>query len=99
MAIGATVFEVGPFQGVRDAIHGLGGGAVSFQPATNLGIPLEALAVPLGILLIVMLWRTEVTTAGAWTWRRTGLLLGLVGAAAWPLAALADRYFGMSVIP
>lgn len=99
MAIGATVFEVGPLQGVRDAIHGLGGGAVSFQPATSLGIPMAALTVPLGLVMIVLLWRTRVTTAGAWTWRRTGLLLGLVGAVAWPLAALADRYFGMSVIP
>ena len=99
MAIGATLFEVGPLQGVRDAIHGLGGGAVSFQPATSLGIPMAALTVPLGLVMIILLWRTQVTTAGAWSWRRTGLLLGLVGAVAWPLAALADRYFGMSVIP
>ncbi len=99
MAIGATVFEVGPLQGVRDTIHGLGGGAVSFQPAASLGLPLWGLTVPLGVVMILWLWRTQVTTAGAWTWRRTGLLLGLVGAAAWPLAALADRYFGMSVIP
>lgn len=99
MAIGATVFEVGPLQGVRDAIHGLGGGAVSFQPVTGFGVPMAALTVPLGLVMIALLWRTKVTTAGAWTWRRTGLLLGLASAAAWPLAALADRYFGMSVIP
>ena len=98
MAIGATLFEVGPLQGIRDTIHGLGG-AVSFQPATSLGIPMAALTVPLGLVMIALLWRTKVTTAGAWTWRRTGILLGLVGVAAWPLAALADRYFGLSVIP
>jgi uncharacterized membrane protein YedE/YeeE len=99
MAIGATIFEVGPLQGLRETIHGLGGGAVSFQPAKNLGIPLWALTVPLGIVMIGLIWRTKVTTAGAWTWRRTGLLLGLVGAAAWPLAALADRQFGLSIVP
>ncbi len=99
MAIGATVFEVGPLQGVRDAIHGLGGGAISIEPAQILGVSLGVLTVPLGLVTILLLWRTRVTKAGAWTWRRTGLLLGLVGVAAWPLAALADRYFGMSVIP
>ncbi|NIR96651.1 MAG: YeeE/YedE family protein, partial [Gammaproteobacteria bacterium] len=36
---------------------------------------------------------------GAWTWRRTGVLLGLVGAVAWPLAMLVERPFGLSIIP
>jgi sulfur relay (sulfurtransferase) complex TusBCD TusD component (DsrE family)/uncharacterized membrane protein YedE/YeeE len=94
--LGATLFEVGPLRGLRDAVHGLGG-AVSFN-ATSLGLPLWELLVPLGVLLIVFLMRTETTKAGAWTWRRTGLLLGLVGVAAWPLAALVERPFGMSVI-
>src|SRR3990170_9094154 len=97
LMLGATLFEVGPLRGLRDAVHGLGGGAVSFN-ATSFGLPLWALLVPLGVLLIVFLMRTETTKAGAWTWRRTGLLLGLVGVAAWPLAALVDRQFGMSVI-
>lgn len=97
MMLGATLFEAGPLRGVRDAIHGIGG-AVSFNPATSLGIPLGALSIPLGLLLIFFLLRTETTQAGAWTWRRTGLLLGLLGAVAWPLSALVERQFGMSVI-
>ncbi len=97
MMLGATLFEAGPLRGLRDAVHGLGGGAVSFN-ATSLGLPLWALLVPLGAALIFFLSRTETTKAGAWTWRRTGLLLGLVGVAAWPLAALVERGFGMSVI-
>ncbi|MBI3570934.1 MAG: YeeE/YedE family protein, partial [Gammaproteobacteria bacterium] len=96
MMLGATLFEAGPFRGLRDAVHGLGG-AVTFN-ATSLGLPLWALLVPLGAALIFFLMRTETTKAGAWTWRRTGLLLGLVGVAAWPLAALVERQFGMSVI-
>lgn len=99
MAVGATLFEVGPLQGLRDAIHGLGGGTVSFQPLTNFDMPMAVLTVPFGLIMLLLVWRTKVTTAGAWTWRRTGLILGLVSVAAWPLAALADRYFGMSVIP
>ncbi len=96
MMLGATLFEVGPFRELRDAVHGLGG-AVSFN-ATSFGLPLWALMVPLGAVLILLLSRTETTKAGAWTWRRTGLLLGLVGVAAWPLAALVERPFGMAVI-
>jgi hypothetical protein len=96
LMLGATLFEVGPLRGLRDAVHGLGG-AVSFN-ATSFGLPLWALMVPLGAVLILLLSRTETTKAGAWTWRRTGLLLGLVGVAAWPLAALVERQFGMSVI-
>ncbi|MEK6592542.1 MAG: YeeE/YedE family protein, partial [Pseudomonadota bacterium] len=96
MMLGATLFEAGPLRGLRDAVHGLGG-AVTFN-ATSLGLPLWALLVPLGAALILFLMRTETTKAGAWTWRRTGLLLGLVGVAAWPLAALVERQFGMSVI-
>lgn len=95
LMLGATLFEVGPLKGLRDAVHGLG--AVSFN-AASLGLPLWALLVPLGVLLVVFLMRTETTKAGAWTWRRTGLLLGLVGVAAWPLSALVERQFGMSVI-
>ena len=97
MMLGATLFEAGPLRGLRDAVHGLGGGAVSFN-ATSLGLPLWTLLVPLGAALIFFLSRTETTKAGAWTWRRTGLWLGLVGVAAWPLAALIERGFGMSVI-
>lgn len=97
MALGATAFEAGPLRGTRDAIRNLGG-AVSFEP-TALGVPLWALTVPVGLVLLVLLWRTQSSTAGAWTWRRTGLLLGLVGVVAWPLSALAGRDFGMAVIP
>ncbi len=96
MMLGATLFEVGPLRGLRDTVHGLGG-AVTFN-ATSLGLPLWALLMPLGAVLIFFLVRTETTKAGAWTWRRTGLLLGLVGVAAWPLAALVERQFGMAVI-
>ncbi|MBI5750612.1 MAG: YeeE/YedE family protein [Hydrogenophilales bacterium] len=97
MALGATAFEAGPLRGVRDAIHNLGG-AVSFEP-TALGVPLWALTVPIGLVLLVLLWRTQSSTAGAWTWRRTGLLLGLVGIVAWPLSMLAGRDFGMAAVP
>jgi sulfur relay (sulfurtransferase) complex TusBCD TusD component (DsrE family)/uncharacterized membrane protein YedE/YeeE len=96
MMLGATLFEAGPLRGLRDAVHGLGG-SVSFN-ATSFGLPLWALIVPLGAALILFLARTETTKAGAWTWWRTGLLLGLVGVAAWPLSALVERQFGMAVI-
>src|SRR3990167_3040467 len=63
MMLGATLLGAGPLRGVRDAIHGIGG-AVAFNPATSLGIPLGALSIPLGLLLIFFLLRTETTQAG-----------------------------------
>src|SRR4030067_1552867 len=57
MMLGATLFEAGPLRGLRDAVHGLGGGAGSFN-ATSLGLPLWRLLVPLGAALIFFLERT-----------------------------------------
>ncbi len=99
LAVGAFLFQAGPLRGLRDGIRGLGGGEVPYQPAQALGAPLWALTVSLGLVLLGLLLRTRVTTAGAWTWRRTGTLLGLVGIAAWPLAGLVDRPFGLSILP
>lgn len=99
MAVGATLFEVGPLRGLRDTLRGLAGQEVTVQPAQALGLPLWALTIPVGVIILALLWRTRVTTAGAWTWWRTGALLGLVGVAAWPLAMPVDRPFGLSIIP
>ena len=37
--------------------------------------------------------------AGAWTWQRTGLWIGVTAALAWPLSAAAGRDFGLAVVP
>jgi len=64
--------------------------------------PLEMLwawAPVAGLVLVVMLWRAAPGHAGAWSWRRTGIAIGIVGTVAWPLSRLAARDFGMAVVP
>ncbi len=98
MALGASALAAGPLGGLRESIQSVGGGPAAGLVGSELGIP-WALAALIGAALIVVLLRTRRATAGAWQWRRTGLLIGLVGVAAWPAAALAERDFGMAVIP
>lgn len=98
MALGAATLEVGPLRLLREAVQAVGAGAGGFHPATWLGLPLWQLMVPAGVLLILLLARAGGGSAGAWSWRRTGLLMGIVGAAAWPLSSLSGRHFGMGVI-
>lgn len=94
MAIGAAALELGPFLDFRMAVQSSG---------PSLGnAPLERLWLwaPLaGIVLMGVLWRTAPGQAGAWSWRRTGLAIGVLGIVAWPLSSLAARDFGMAVVP
>jgi hypothetical protein len=94
MAIGAAAFELGPFVGLRTAVQSAGP-AVSSAPLDTLW----AWAPVAGLLLVALLWRAAPGQAGAWSWRRTGVAMGLVGIVAWPLSSLAARDFGMAVVP
>lgn len=94
MAVGAAALEVGPLAGLRTTVQAAG-------PSID-SIPFEAswawAPVP-GLVLVAMLWRAAPGRAGAWSWRRTGVAIGLVGIVAWPLSSLAARDFGMAVVP
>jgi uncharacterized membrane protein YedE/YeeE len=94
MAIGAAALEVGPLVGLRTAVQSAGP-SVSSAPLETLW----AWAPVAGLLLLVVLWRAAPGQAGAWSWRRTGIAMGLVGIVAWPLSSLAARDFGMAVVP
>ncbi len=96
MAAGLVVLEAGPFRSLRASLQGPGS---TWTMAGGSGIPLGVVAVPLGIVLAAALLRTRITGAGAWTWRRTGLVVGLLAATAWPLSSLAGRDFGLAVVP
>jgi uncharacterized membrane protein YedE/YeeE len=94
MAIGAAALELGPLVGLRTAVQSAGP-TVSKAPLDTLW----AWAPVAGLLLVVLLWRAAPGQAGAWSWRRTGIAMGLVGIVAWPLSSLAARDFGMAVVP
>ncbi|MBI3180885.1 MAG: YeeE/YedE family protein [Myxococcales bacterium] len=98
MAAGATAFEIGPLASIRRAIQAVGVG-ISGVGLSELGPWLWAVTAPIGVGGLLLLWRTKTTTAGEWTWKRTGLLLGALSSATWGLAALLETGYGLSVVP
>lgn len=94
MAVGAAALELGPLVGLRAAVQSAGP-TVSNAP---LGMS-WAWAPVAGLLLVAVLWRAAPGQAGAWSWRRTGVAMGIVGVVAWPMSSLASRDFGMAVVP
>ncbi|MEQ8273836.1 MAG: YeeE/YedE family protein [Deltaproteobacteria bacterium] len=93
MIVGAASLEVGPLAFVRRTLHSVSVPSFEFDGA------LAAVSVVAGLVIAGLLMRAKVTMAGDWTWRRTGLLVGLTGVLAWPLSIAAGRPFGMAVIP
>jgi uncharacterized membrane protein YedE/YeeE len=94
MAVGATLLELGPLAGFRAAVQSLGP-QMSSAPLGGMW----AWAPVAGAMVVVLLMRAAPGTAGDWSWRRTGLLIGIVGVLAWPMSSLAGRDFGMAVVP
>jgi uncharacterized membrane protein YedE/YeeE len=94
MAVGAAALELGPFVGLRTAVQSAG-------PSVG-NAPLEmmwAWAPVAGIVIVAVLWKAAPGRAGAWSWQRTGIAMGILGIVAWPLSSLAARDFGMAVVP
>ncbi len=93
MALGAVLLELGPLSGFRAAVQAMG-------PSVGDGaLEVWAYAPIAGVVVIAALWRTAPGVAGDWSWRRTGIAIGVLGALAWPLSSLGARDFGMAIIP
>lgn len=92
MALGATASDSGPLLGVRISLQEAIPTAASWSP------PL-AVSVGAGFFLLVALARLADGRAGAWSWRKTGLWVGVAAAIAWPVSAAAGRDFGLAVVP
>jgi hypothetical protein len=91
MALGALAADAGPLHGVRTSLQ-------EAIPAVAWRPPAPA-SLGAGILLLAGLARLADGRAGAWSWRKTGLWIGVVGAIAWPVSASAGRDFGLAVVP
>jgi uncharacterized membrane protein YedE/YeeE len=92
MALGATASESGP----------LAAGRLSLQaalPTTAPWHPSAAVSVGVGLILAAALTRLPDGRSGAWSWRRTGLAVGVAATFAWPASAAAGRDFGLAVVP
>ena len=90
MALGATAFDAGPLSTVRIALQGDSG--ISWRPAWPV-------SVGAGLLLFAGLAGLVDGRAGAWSWRRTGLWVGVTAAVAWPVSAATGRDFGLAIVP
>jgi hypothetical protein len=92
IAVGALASEYPPLLTAREALQRTmrPGAAWEPSPAVSLGV---------GALVLAALLRLGEARAGAWTWRRTGLWIGVIGALAWPLSSAAGRDFGLAVVP
>ena len=92
MALGATAADSGPLLGIRASLQEAIPSAASWSP------PL-VVSVGAGLLLLAALARRADGRAGAWSWRKTGLWVGVVATLAWPVSAGAGRDFGLAVVP
>jgi len=91
MALGATAADFGPLAGIRTSLQTeLAGASWTAAPAVSLGA---------GLLLLGVMARLPDSRAGAWSWRKTGLWVGMAAALAWPVSAAAGRDFGLAVVP
>jgi len=98
-AVGGFTVAIGM---IAHLAAGDGGAAApaAVAPATA-GLSLWTVALPVAIALLLAATRLAPTTAGtgAWDWRRTGLAIGGVGVAAWALAGIDGRGYGLAIIP
>ncbi len=86
MAPGAASLELGPLAGCRGAVQSIGSSASSWNFVESAGLdPLWVLPIG-GVVGGVLLLRTADAKVGAWSWRATGALVGLLGTVAWPLS-------------
>jgi hypothetical protein len=91
MALGAMAADAGPLHRVRTSLQ-------DAIPALSWSPP-PAVSVGSGLLVLAGLFRLADGRAGAWSWRKTGLWIGIVAAIARPVSAAAGRDFGLAVVP
>jgi hypothetical protein len=92
MALGATAAASGPIAALSAQLQDAMPIPLAWSPS-----PLASIAV--GLVLCVGLMRASAGRAGAWSWRWTGLWIGLMAVVAWPVSAVAGRNFGLAVVP
>lgn len=98
--LGITMTNVGLLEPLQERLRAavIGEG----RPATAASLlGLSPWIVIAAFALLVGFWLlrtpTKVAYQGGWSWPVTGIAVGLIGLAAWPLSALTGRQFGFSV--
>jgi hypothetical protein len=92
MASGAAATDAGPLAPLRTALQNAIPNAASWFPPFSISIVA-------GLMLLVGLSRLEPGRAGEWDWRKTGIWVGITSILAWPVSAMAERQFGLAIVP
>lgn len=100
LALGASLFELGPLDGLRAGVQAQGRGLAHWDLTTSMGVPLSLVAPLCGAVLLALCWRVGAAAdARRSPWRSTGLGLGTVASLGWVLSALCARDYGLSELP
>jgi uncharacterized membrane protein YedE/YeeE len=101
-ALGEAATSVGPLRGMREALQGpqitLEDGNLATLPNALGG---NSWLIILPIVLVVGWWLVRSPAGsylGGWDWRRAGLVLGLIGTAAWVVAWPTGWHYGVGVV-
>jgi uncharacterized membrane protein YedE/YeeE len=90
VGLGATLTESGPLSPARIAIQ---------QTAIDPWTPTPAVSILVGLLVLAALVGAGDGRVGQWTWKQTGLWVGVTAVLAWPASAAYGRHFGLAVVP
>jgi uncharacterized membrane protein YedE/YeeE len=98
-AVGEWVMETwNPLAALRGPEVRPASGAIATVP-NFLGLSPWLIVIPLALAAAAWLWRGRVSSyLGGWNWRVGGLVLGLIGAAAWVVAWPTGWHYGVGVV-
>jgi hypothetical protein len=99
LALGASLFELGPLDGLRALVQAQAPALGRWDLTDRLGIPLSLVSPLCGALLLGAAWQGRGPAAGRKAWRTLGLTIGGIASLGWVLAALCARDYGLSELP
>lgn len=100
-AVGEALTEVSVLAPLRESLqasHIVQAGGAPTLP-NLLGVAPWIVVTPIAVLAVVWLWRVKDSRyLNGWGWRRAGLVLGVIGALAWPVAWPTGWHYGVGVV-
>jgi uncharacterized membrane protein YedE/YeeE len=99
LALGAFSTELGGLSRVRSLVQGVGSDDLRSATVGGL-IGFDGIVFVIAPLILLLLFRSKrAAPANAWSWTKTGALMGALATLAWMSSHLAGRSFGMAIIP
>jgi uncharacterized membrane protein YedE/YeeE len=102
LMIGYLAAENGALKSLRVFIQAIGtdGRVETMSLAGLFNLPPWWMSLPLAVVLLFFLLKNPpINPENGWNWRRTGLVVGMLGIIAWMTSSLSGRFFGMAVLP